>query len=87
MYGGEYQNVDLLCRISGVVRQVSEARNQASNGKTERMHRTVLNMASSMICGRELPLHLRGDGVEYSAYILNLSPTKWIHKSASLIDV
>ncbi|GAB9477897.1 unnamed protein product, partial [Globisporangium polare] len=31
--GGEYQNVDLFCKNTGVARQVSEARNQASNGK------------------------------------------------------
>ncbi|CAI5726216.1 unnamed protein product [Hyaloperonospora brassicae] len=31
--GGEYQNVDLFCKSTGVARQVSEARNQASNGK------------------------------------------------------
>uniref|UniRef100_A0AAV1UQN3 Integrase catalytic domain-containing protein n=1 Tax=Peronospora matthiolae TaxID=2874970 RepID=A0AAV1UQN3_9STRA len=43
--GGEYMNVDLFCKAAGVERQKSEARNQASNGKAERMHRTVLNMA------------------------------------------
>uniref|UniRef100_A0AAV1UMW7 Uncharacterized protein n=1 Tax=Peronospora matthiolae TaxID=2874970 RepID=A0AAV1UMW7_9STRA len=37
---GEYANVDLFCKRTGVARQVSEARNQASNGKSERMHRT-----------------------------------------------
>ena len=31
--GGEYQNVDLFCKSTGVARQVNEARNQASNGK------------------------------------------------------
>ena len=54
--GEEYKNVDLLCNSTGVARQVSEARNQASNGKAERMHRTVLNMARSMIFASNLPL-------------------------------
>ncbi|POM66265.1 Mitochondrial Carrier (MC) Family, partial [Phytophthora palmivora] len=31
--GGEYQNVDLFCKKTGVARQRSEANNQASNGK------------------------------------------------------
>ena len=54
--GGEYQNVDLFCKKTGIARQVSEARNQASNGKAERMHRTILNMAMCMIfaCGLHL---------------------------------
>uniref|UniRef100_A0AAV1VI13 Integrase catalytic domain-containing protein n=1 Tax=Peronospora matthiolae TaxID=2874970 RepID=A0AAV1VI13_9STRA len=47
--GREYANVDLFCERTGVARQVSEARNQASNGKAERMHRTVLNLARSMM--------------------------------------
>ena len=47
--GGEYQNIDLFFKSTGVSRQRSEARNQANNGKAERMHRTILNMARCMI--------------------------------------
>ena len=43
--GGEYANVDLFCKRTVVARQVSEAHNQASNGKAERIHRSVLNLA------------------------------------------
>eukprot|EP00644_Phytophthora_capsici_P018852 jgi/Phyca11/132500/e_gw1.174.10.1 len=46
--GGEYQNVDLFGKKTGVARQRSEANNQASNGKAERMHRTIMNMASAL---------------------------------------
>uniref|UniRef100_A0AAV1UJ54 Uncharacterized protein n=1 Tax=Peronospora matthiolae TaxID=2874970 RepID=A0AAV1UJ54_9STRA len=42
--GGEYKTLDIFCSSEGVSRQVSEAKNQASNGKAERMHRTVMNM-------------------------------------------
>ncbi|DAZ93861.1 TPA: hypothetical protein N0F65_009583 [Lagenidium giganteum] len=50
--GGEYQNVDLFCRTQGrVARQVTEARNQAANGKAERMHRTIMNMVRCMLFG------------------------------------
>eukprot|EP00644_Phytophthora_capsici_P010110 jgi/Phyca11/120426/e_gw1.41.246.1 len=42
--GAEYNNVDEFCKITGVARQKSEAKNQAANGKAERMHRTVMNM-------------------------------------------
>ena len=73
--GGEYANVDLSCKRTGVARQISEARNQASNGKSERMRRKILNMARSMIFASRLPVTFWGDGVEYAAYILNRSPT------------
>ena len=85
--GGEYQNVDLFCKRTGVARQVSEARNQASNGKAERMHRTVLNMDRSMIFASRLPLTFWGDAVEYAAYILNRSPTSSNLRRASPLQV
>ena len=71
----EYQNVDLFCKKSGVARQRSEARNQASNGKAERRHRTIMNMARCMIFASRLPLNFWGDAVEYAACILNRAPT------------
>ena len=42
-------HVDLFCKQEGVAHQVIKARNQASNGKAARMHRTVLNMARCMV--------------------------------------
>ncbi|OWZ02249.1 hypothetical protein PHMEG_00026224 [Phytophthora megakarya] len=45
--GGEYLVLDPFCGDAGVRRQISEASNQASNGKAERMHRTILNIARS----------------------------------------
>lgn len=47
--GGKYDTVDLFCKEEGVSRQVSEAINQASNGKAEPMHRTIFNMVRCMI--------------------------------------
>ncbi|GAB9471215.1 unnamed protein product, partial [Globisporangium polare] len=77
----------LFCKNTGVARQVSEARNQASNGKAERMHRTILNMARCMIFACGLPLYFWGDAVEYAAFILNRSPTRANEKRASPFEV
>ncbi|CAI5734969.1 unnamed protein product [Hyaloperonospora brassicae] len=85
--GGEYMNVDLFCKTAGVERQKSEARNQASNGKAERMHRTVLNMARSMIFASRLPLSFQGDAVEYAAFVLNRSPTSANERRASPLQM
>ncbi|KAE9304102.1 hypothetical protein PR003_g21832 [Phytophthora rubi] len=62
--GGEYQNVDLFCKKTGVARQRSEARHQSSNGKAERMPRTIMNMARCMIFACGLPLNFWGDAVQ-----------------------
>lgn len=72
--GGEYANVDLFCKRTGVARHISGARNQAIKGKYERMYRTLINMARSMIFASRLSVTFWGDAVEYAAYILNRSP-------------
>ena len=56
----EYRNVDMFCKTIGVARRVIEAGNEASNGKPERMHRTVLNMARCMTFAMKLAIALLG---------------------------
>ncbi|CAI5724630.1 unnamed protein product [Hyaloperonospora brassicae] len=85
--GGEYMNVDLFCKTACVERQKSEARNQASNGKEERMHRTVLNMARSMIFASRLPLSFWRDAVEYAAFVLNRIPNSANTRRASPLQM
>ena len=53
--GGGYKTLDLFCKDTGIARQVSEPRNQASNGKADRMHRTIMNMVRSMLFACGLP--------------------------------
>ena len=72
----EYKNVELFCKEAGVRRQISEAKNQASNGKAERMHMTIMNLVRSIIFGSSLALYFWGDAAEYATYILNRSPTR-----------
>nr|CCA19525.1 GK15001 putative [Albugo laibachii Nc14] len=85
--GGEYKNIDLFCRDTGVARQITEAGNQAGNGKAARMHRTVMNMVRCMIYSCDLPLSFWGDAVEYSAYVLNRMPKRSNPKRASPITM
>ena len=85
--GGEYANVNLFYKRAGVARQVLEVRNQASNDKAERMHRTVLNLARSMMFECGPLLHFWGDAVQYAACILNRSPTRANTKQESKIKV
>ncbi|KAG6617822.1 Integrase catalytic core protein [Phytophthora cinnamomi] len=85
--GGECMNVEEFCRATGVRRQVSEANNQASNGKAERMHRTILNMARCMLFASGLPLKFWGYAVEYAAYVLNRSACSANTRRMSPIEV
>ena len=74
--GGGYRTLGLFCKDTGIARQVSEPRIQASNGLEERMHRTIMNMVRSMLFACGLPLSFWGDSAEYAVYILNRSPRK-----------
>ncbi|KAE8877447.1 hypothetical protein PF005_g6499 [Phytophthora fragariae] len=85
--GGEYRTVDLFCKQEGVSRQVSEASNQASNGKAERMHRTIFNMVRCMIFDSKLAPTFWSDAAEYATYILNRSPTRANEARRSPLEV
>ena len=85
--GGEYRTLDLFSKDTGIARQISEPRNQASNGKAERMHRTIMGMVRSMVFACGLPLSFWGDAAEYAAYILNRSLTRSTPKRMSAIEV
>ncbi|GMF52340.1 unnamed protein product [Phytophthora fragariaefolia] len=85
--GGEYMNVKNVCRTTDVRRQVSEANNQASNGKAEQMQRTILNMVRCMLFASGLPLKFWGYAVEYTAYVLNRSGCSANPRRMSPIDV
>ncbi|OWZ05868.1 LOW QUALITY PROTEIN: hypothetical protein PHMEG_00021959 [Phytophthora megakarya] len=69
--GKEYANVDLFCRATRVKRQFSGAEDQASNGKVEKMHRMVFNMARCMLFASGIPLYFWA--VEFATYVLNMS--------------
>ncbi len=88
MVGANTQTkLDLFCERNGIARQRTEADNPASNGKAERMHRTILNMARFMIFNCRLPMHFWGDAVKYTAYVFNRSPCKSNPKRMSPMEM
>ncbi|POM64739.1 Transposon Polyprotein integrase [Phytophthora palmivora] len=60
--------MDLFCKKAGVARRRSEANNQESNGKAERMHRTIINTAKSIVFACGLPLSFGGRRAIRSLY-------------------
>ncbi|KAJ0391837.1 hypothetical protein P43SY_010649 [Pythium insidiosum] len=85
--GGEFEVVDPFCKTVVVRRKVTEAGTPQSNGKAERMNRTIFNMVRCMIFGSGLPLTYWTEAAEYAAYILNRTPTRANAKRASPIEV
>ena len=64
--GGDYKTLEMFYKETGVSRQVSEARDPASNGKAERIHCTIMNMVRSMVFASNLPLSFWDDAAEYA---------------------
>ena len=85
--GGEYKTIDLFCKNLGIGRQVTQPGTAASNGKSERMHRTLFNMARTMLFCSGLATKFWGDAVQYAAYVLNRSPTRANPKNASPLEM
>ena len=65
-----------LYKYTGIARQNSQTRNQASNGKAKRMHRTIINIFCSIVFAGSQLLNFWGDAAECATYISNRSLSK-----------
>ena len=83
----EYRKLDVFCKTIGILRQMSEANNQASNGKAKRMRQTIMNIVHSMAFSNGLPLRFWCIATEYAVYIFNKTPTKGKLRHVSPIEM
>eukprot|EP00253_Pinus_taeda_P009530 PITA_09530 len=76
--GGEYISKEFLrfCRENGIHKQFTRRYTPQQNGVVERKHRTIMDMARSMLKAKHLPNDYWAEAVNCAAYILNRCPTK-----------
>ena len=76
--GGEYKSNEFLdyCRDHGIKKQFTTSYTPQQNGVAERKNRTIMEMARSMLKGKNLPNEYWVEAVSCAVYILNRSPTK-----------
>lgn len=76
--GGEFMSGDFqaLCKDRGIRREVTARYSPSQNGVAERMMRTIVEMAKSMLFHANLPKWWWPFAVEYAAFLRNRSPTK-----------
>ena len=76
--GGEFIYKSFLnyCKEQGINRQLTIRHTPQQNGVAERKNRTIVEMARSMLKGKELPNSFWAEAVSSVVYILNQSPTK-----------
>jgi hypothetical protein len=66
--GKEFSKADEFCQQVGIARQKTEPYNPASNGKAERMIRTLMSIARTNLLASNLALGFWGDAILDAAY-------------------
>jgi transposase InsO family protein len=78
--GGEYGSKEFQSYLEskGIHHEKTNAYTPQENGVAERMNRTIVEMARTMLRDVQLPNSYWGDAILYSAHILNRVPTRAI---------
>ncbi|KAK2365584.1 putative mitochondrial protein [Trifolium repens] len=76
--GGEYTSLEFakFCEEEGIVHEVTAPYTPQHNGVAERKNRSIMNMARSMLKGKNMPHKFWGEATSTAVHIINRSPTK-----------
>lgn len=86
-----------FCKENGIVMEVNPAHNPELNGTSERMNRTLLDKARSMLKDNRISESMWGEAVMTATYLTNRSPTRclqdktpyelWFNKKPNLKSI
>jgi hypothetical protein len=87
--GGEFFGHEFAayCKRRGINQQSTLPDTSASNGKVERMHRTLMSSGRAMLRASGLPERYWVDAVKYASYIRNRVPTRANAEHRAPLDV
>ncbi|XP_019465092.1 PREDICTED: uncharacterized protein LOC109363293 [Lupinus angustifolius] len=76
--GGEYVSHEFknFCELEGITHEITAPYTPQHNGAAERVNRTLLNMARSMMRTKSLPKKFWAEAISTATYLLNRCPTK-----------
>ncbi|XP_033145473.1 uncharacterized protein LOC103839411 isoform X1 [Brassica rapa] len=86
--GGEFTSREFnrFCEEEGINKQVTLPYSPQQNGAAERMNRTLVEMARSMLAEQDLPLKLWAEAVYTASYLQNRLPSKAIEEDVTPIE-
>ena len=68
-----------LYKAKGIVHQTSVTDTPQQNGRVERKHRHILNVARAFMFQASLPIEFWSECVMAAAHVINLTPTPVLH--------
>ena len=73
---GEFKNrqIQLFCKENGIRSENTKPHRPQQNGVSERINRTLDDMARFLLISAKLPIQFRPEAVQAAAYIRNLCP-------------
>ncbi|KAL2242369.1 UNVERIFIED_CONTAM: Retrovirus-related Pol polyprotein from transposon RE1 [Sesamum indicum] len=79
--GSEFLNIHCatMCQRLGIIHQTSCVYTPQQNGRIERKHRQLLNIARALMFQAALPLRFWGESILTATYIMNRTPTHILH--------
>ena len=70
----------MLCKDSGMKRELSTPYNPQQNGVAERKNRRIMEAAKAMLHDQDLPMHLWAEVVRTTVYVQNLTLHRILEK-------
>lgn len=84
--GTEFMVMSSYFRENGIVHQTSCVATPQQNGRVERNHRHILNVAREIMFQASMPIKFWGEAVLTAAYLINRTPSS-VHKGKSPYEI